>query len=60
MDAISAIVEASINLFASLLPDEKRIASISGEGLFTMEFDGSSLTRLLPDPGIYGSLRWMP
>lgn len=50
----------TVNLFASLLPDGRRIASLSGEGLFTMEFDGSSLTRLLPDPGIYGSLRWLP
>jgi len=48
------------NLFGSILSDKEHIASISSDGLFAMEFDGSNLTNLLSDPEIYGSVRWMP
>lgn len=50
----------TINLFASLSPDHRHIASVSGEGLFVMELDGSSLTQLLSDPGVFGTVRWIP
>ena len=50
----------TINLFASVSPDKKRIASVSGDGLFVMEFDGSSLTRLISDPEVHGTVSWMP
>jgi hypothetical protein len=50
----------TINLFASLSPDQQHIASVSGEGLFVMDLDGSNLTRLISDPGIHGTVRWVP
>ena len=50
----------TVNLFASISPDNEHFVSISGEGLFVMDSDGSNLTRLLPDNGIYGTVRWMP
>lgn len=46
----------TINLFASVSPDEKRIASVSGEGLFVMNWDGSNITQLLFNPGISGTV----
>ena len=50
----------TINLFASISPDRKRIASVSGEGLFVMELDGSHLTQLIADPGVHGTVSWVP
>ena len=50
----------TINLFASISPDRKRIASVSGEGLFVMELDGSHLTQLIADPGVHGTVSWIP
>lgn len=50
----------TINLFASLSPDKKHIASVSGEGIFVMDLDGSNLTRLLYDSGISGTVSWIP
>jgi hypothetical protein len=50
----------TINLFASLSPDETRIASMSGEGLFVMDLDGSSLTQLVTDPEVHGTVSWIP
>lgn len=50
----------TINLFASISPDEKHIASVSGDGLFIMDVGGSSLTQLISDPGIYGTVSWIP
>jgi Tol biopolymer transport system component len=50
----------TVNLFGSILPDQQHLVSISGEGLFVMGLDGSNLTRLLTDAGIYGSVRWLP
>jgi Tol biopolymer transport system component len=50
----------TINLFASVSPDKKRIVSVSGEGLFVMDLDGSNLTRLISDPGIHGTVSWIP
>jgi Tol biopolymer transport system component len=50
----------TINLFASISPDKKHVASVSGEGIFMMDLDGSNLTRLLLDPGVYGTVTWIP
>jgi Tol biopolymer transport system component len=50
----------TINLFASFLPDNQHIASVSGEGLFVMNLDGSDLTQLISDPGVHGTVSWLP
>jgi Tol biopolymer transport system component len=50
----------TINLFASFSPDKKYIASMSGDGLFVMDLDGSNLTRLLSDSGVHGTVSWIP
>ena len=50
----------TINLFASLSPDLKHFVSVSGDGLFVMNLDGSSLTRLISDSGVHGTVRWIP
>lgn len=50
----------TIKLFASISPDEKHIASLSGEGILVMDLDGSNLRQLLFDPGVSGTLRWIP
>ena len=50
----------TINLFASFSPDLKHFASISGDGLFVMNLDGSNLTRLISDSGVHGTVRWIP
>jgi Tol biopolymer transport system component len=50
----------TINLFASISPDEKYIASLSGDGLFAMDTDGSNLTRLISDQGVLGTVNWIP
>ena len=49
----------TINLFASISPDKKNIASVSGEGIFLMDLDGSNLIRLLSNPGVLGTLSWL-
>jgi Tol biopolymer transport system component len=50
----------TINLFASISPDRRHIASLSGEGLFVMDPDGSNLTRLLLDSSMHGTIAWIP
>ena len=50
----------TINLFASISPDQSGIASVSREGLFTMDLDGSDLTQLLFTPGVSGTVSWIP
>jgi Tol biopolymer transport system component len=50
----------TVNLFASLSPDKNHIASLSGAGLFVMDLDGSNLTQLLSDTGVFGALSWIP
>ena len=50
----------TIKLFASFSPDQQHIASLSGEGIFVMGVDGSNLRQLLFDPGVTGTLRWIP
>jgi Tol biopolymer transport system component len=50
----------TINLFAAISPDHKHIASLSGEGIFVMDADGSNLTQLISDPGVHGTLSWIP
>jgi len=49
----------TIKLFASISPDQRYIASLSGEGIFVMNVDGSNLRQLLFDPGVMGTLRWI-
>jgi Tol biopolymer transport system component len=50
----------TVNLFASLSPDHKHMASLSGDGIFVMELDGSNLTQLLSDTGVHGTVSWIP
>jgi len=50
----------TIKLFASISPDQKHIASLSGEGIFVMDVDGSNLRQILFDPLVSGTLRWIP
>jgi Tol biopolymer transport system component len=50
----------TINLFASISPDQQHIASLSGEGIFVMDLDGSNLTQLLSDPRVHGTVSWIP
>ena len=50
----------TIRLFASISPDKKHIASLSGEGIFVMDQQGSNLTQLLFEPGVSGTVSWIP
>lgn len=50
----------AVNLFASLSPDKAHIVSLSGNGLFVMNPDGSNLTQLLADDSLFGSIAWIP
>jgi Tol biopolymer transport system component len=50
----------TINLFASISPDKKNIVSVSGEGLFVMDLDGSNITRLISNTRLLGPVRWIP
>jgi hypothetical protein len=50
----------TINLFASISPDRQHIASLSGDGIFVMDLDGSNLTQVLSDSGVHGTLSWIP
>ena len=48
----------TIKLFASISPDQTRIASVSGEGIFVMDLDGANLRQLLFDPGVSSTVSW--
>lgn len=50
----------TINLFASISPDQKHLVSVSGEGIFVMNLDGSNLTRLVTDQRVHGTVSWIP
>jgi len=50
----------TINLFASFSSDKKHIASVSGEGIFLMDLDGSNLTQLISNSGVHGTVSWIP
>ena len=50
----------TVNLFASISPDQKHIASLSAEGIFVMDLQGSNLTRLVADSGVHGTVSWTP
>jgi Tol biopolymer transport system component len=50
----------TIKLFASISPDHNHIASVSGEGIFVMNADGSNLQQLVFDPGVTGVVNWIP
>jgi Tol biopolymer transport system component len=47
-------------LFASISPDQKHLASLSAEGIFVMDLNGSNLTQLVSDPGVHGTVSWIP
>ncbi len=47
-------------LFGSLSPDNKHLASLSAQGIFVMDLDGSNLTELISDPGVHGTVTWIP
>lgn len=50
----------TIKLFASMSPDGKHLASVSGEGIFVMDLDGANLNRILFDPGVSSTVNWIP
>ncbi len=51
----------AIGLFGSLSPDQKNIASYSGNGIFVMNPDGTGLTMLIKDVGgLPGTVSWIP
>jgi len=50
----------TINLFGSISPDKQHVASLSGDGIFVMGLHGSNLTRLLFNPGVLGTVSWIP
>jgi Tol biopolymer transport system component len=50
----------TIKLFASISPDGKHLASLSGDGIFVMDLDGSNLIRILFDPGVSSTVSWIP
>ena len=50
----------TINLFASISPDQQHIASLRGEGLFVMDASGLNLTRLVSDPEVHATVSWIP
>jgi hypothetical protein len=50
----------TIKLFASISPDGKHIASVSGEGILVMDPDGTNLQQLLFDPGVSSVVNWIP
>ena len=50
----------AVNLFASLSPDKSHIASLSGDGLFVMNLDGSDLQQIFSDKGVFGTVSWIP
>jgi Tol biopolymer transport system component len=50
----------TINLFASVSPDQNYIASLSGDGIFVMDLNGSNLTQLVIDQRVHGTVSWIP
>src|SRR5688572_16466816 len=50
----------TINLFASLSPDARHLASVSGERSFVRDTDGSNLTQALSERGVSGTVSWIP
>jgi len=50
----------TFNLFASLSPDRKHIASVSGEGIFVIDLDGSNLTRIVSNQSLHRTVSWIP
>ncbi len=50
----------TVNLYASLSPDKTRVASLSGSGIFVMNFDGSDLRQIITNDGLFGSIAWIP
>jgi Tol biopolymer transport system component len=49
----------TIKLFASISPDESRIASTGGEGIFVMNMNGTGLRQVVIDPTISSTVNWI-
>lgn len=47
-------------LFASLSSDGQHLFSLSAEGIFVMQPDGSNVTQLIFEPGVHGTVSWIP
>ena len=52
-------IEAT-DLYASLSPDKKYLASVEEGEIFVMGLDGSNVTPILSDPDIHGTVSWIP
>ena len=50
----------TIRLFASMSPDNKYLASTSGDGILVMGLDGSNVRQLFSDPALSSVVRWIP
>lgn len=50
----------TIKLIGSMSPDGQHIASLSSDGIFVMDLDGSNLTSVLSDTQASGTLIWIP
>lgn len=50
----------TVRLFGSISPDQQHLASLSGDGIFVMDFDGSNLMRILHDTTVSSALIWLP
>lgn len=49
------------SLYASISPDNRMVASFSGDGVFVMDPDGTNLTMLLQNTGgNIGTVNWIP
>jgi Tol biopolymer transport system component len=51
----------AVGLYASISPDNRHVASFSGNGVFIMNPDGTGLTMVVNDVGgISGTVSWIP
>jgi Tol biopolymer transport system component len=49
------------SLYAAISPDNRSIASFSGDGIFVMNPDGTNLTMILNNTGgNAGTVNWIP
>ncbi|HVN16934.1 MAG TPA: hypothetical protein VMT73_14420, partial [Anaerolineales bacterium] len=50
----------TVSLYGSFSPDQKMIASFSGEGIFVMNPDGAGVTTIIGDTGgVAGTVNWI-
>lgn len=50
----------TINLFGSISLDGRYVASLSRDGIFVMDLDGTNLTQLVSDSRVHGTVTWIP